>query len=199
VLPNVAIAAGYEALHASAVATEHGVVANVAASGGGKSTLALELVRRGWPLFADDTVVLGRGRAGIEAHPSGPFMNLPAASPAPRGEALGLLAGERWVAIADAAREPDRVAAIVVLERQPGRPLGVRSLPGSMLTLAPFALGLPDDVGRDGQRFGLYADLVGEVRLLRLTADLHHRPADLADTLERELDLMPRALAGEPA
>jgi hypothetical protein len=195
----VAIAAGYEALHASAVATERGVVAIVAVSGAGKSTLALELVRRGRALFADDTVVLGRGSGGIEAHPAGPFMNLPAGSEPPPGEDLGLLAGERWVAVADAARLPAPVAAIVVLERGPGQLLGVRPLRGTPLTLAPFALGLPDDRGRDASRFELYSDLLEETQMLRLTADLHHRPADLAETLERALCLAPRAPVREAA
>jgi hypothetical protein len=191
VLPNAAIAAGYEALHASAVATDRGVVAIVAAGGGGKSTLALEMVRRGHPLFADDTVVLGAGRGGVEAYPAGPFMNLPATSEPPPGEDLGLLGGERWVAVAGAARLPSRVAAIVMLEREPGNPLGAWPLSGTPLTLAPFALGLPDDAGRDASRFELYSDLLEETRLLRLTADLGHRPAELAEILEQTLDLAP--------
>ncbi|MGH2940405.1 MAG: hypothetical protein ACRDPE_20045 [Solirubrobacterales bacterium] len=197
VLPNVAIASGYEALHAGAVATDRGVVAIVAAAGAGKSTLALELVRRGHPLFADDTVVLGPGWGGVEAHPAGPFMNLPAQSEPPPGEDLGLLAGERWVAVAGAARRPSRVAAIVLLERGAGKLLGAWPLSGTPLTLAPFALGLPDDSGRDASRFELYADLLEQAKLMRLTAGLGHRPADLAEILERALGLAP--LVGETA
>jgi hypothetical protein len=191
VLPNVAIAAGYEALHASAVATDRGAIAIVAPSGAGKSTLALELVRRGHPLFADDTVVLGPGWDGIEAHPGAPFMNLEPGSEPPAGETVAVLAGERWVAVAGAARVPSRVAAIAVLERGPGKLLGAWPLDGTPLTLAPFALGLPDDLGRDASRFELYADLLAETRLLRLTADLGHRPSDLAEVLERALDISP--------
>lgn len=196
VLPNVALAAGCEALHASAVATDRGVVVIAAAAGGGKSTLALELVRRGWPLFADDTVVVGRGKGGIEAHPAGPFMNLPISAEPPPGQQLGTLAGERWVAVAGAATRPGRIAAIVVLERGPGMLLGVWPLRLTPLALAPFALGLPDDSGRDESRFGLYSDLVEQARLLQLTADLGNRPADLAETLERTLGLVPAAIAG---
>jgi hypothetical protein len=199
VLPNVAIANGYEALHASAVATEHGTVAVAAASGSGKSTLALELVKRGRPLFADDTVVLGRRAGEVEAHPSGPFANLPpsAEKPTELGTDLGLVDGERWVAIADTASEPAPVAAIVLLERRPGELLGASSVSASPLALAPFMLGLPDHEGRDATRFSLYSDLVQSTRLLRLTADVGHSPADLAEVLERALELgAPAAVGG---
>jgi hypothetical protein len=42
----------------------------------GKTTLALELVRRGWPLFADDVLMLGDGPEGVRAHPGTPHMNV---------------------------------------------------------------------------------------------------------------------------
>jgi hypothetical protein len=201
VLPNVGIAHGYEALHASAVSTDRGVVAIVAASGTGKSTLALELIRRGWPLFADDTVVLGRRGEAIEAHPAAPFVNLPATAGDVRslGTDLGLVDGERWVAVADPADTAAEVAAIVLLERVAGMRLDARPMSGSPLALAPFMLGLPDDEGRDSARFALYADLIEGAQLLRLTADATHRPADLAETLERALDLSPRVPVKEAA
>jgi hypothetical protein len=191
VLPNAAIAAGYEALHAAAVGTAAGVVAIAAASGGGKSTLACELVRRGAPLFADDTVVLGRGEAGVEAHPSVPFVNLPLdAAETPAGTELGQLGEERWLAVDGPAGRRGRLAAIVLLERSPGARLGVERLPATPLDLVPFMLGLPDDEGRDAERFSLYADLVEGAALLRLTADPGRRPAELAAALEESLDLV---------
>lgn len=199
VLPNVGIAHGYEALHAGAVSTDRGVVAIAAPSGTGKSTLVLELIRRGWPLFADDTVVLGRRG---DAHPAVPFINLPAAGGDVRwlGTDLGLIDGERWVAVADSADAAAQVAAIVLLERGQGKRLGAEPISSSPLALAPFMLGLPDDEGRDSTRFALYADLVERVPLLRLSADVAHRPADLAETLECALDLAaPRVPAEEAA
>jgi hypothetical protein len=201
VLPNVGIAHGYEALHASAVSTDRGVVVIAAASGTGKSTLALELIRRGWPLFADDTVVLGRRGDAIEAHPAAPFVNLPATAGDVRslGTDLGLVDGERWVAVADPADTAAEVAAIVLLERETGMRLDARPMSGSPLALAPFMLGLPDDEGRDSARFALYADLIEGAQLLRLTADSTDRPADLAETLERALDLSPRVQVKEAA
>lgn len=204
VLPNVSIAHGYEALHASAVETERGVVALAASSGSGKSTLALELVRRGLPLFADDTVVLGRGPDGaVEAYPSAPFVNPPASAGEldGLGTDLGLYDGERWLAVAaDAASaEPAPLQAIVLLERGPDKLLGAWRMSPSPLALAPFMLGLPDHAGRDAGRFSLYSDLVGDACLMRLTADLGHRPRDLAETLVRELGRDSAALAGGAA
>jgi hypothetical protein len=58
VLPLVLQALGLEALHASAVLTRRGVVGFCAPSGGGKSTLAVALSRRGYPLWADDCLAL---------------------------------------------------------------------------------------------------------------------------------------------
>jgi hypothetical protein len=64
VLFTVALLQGYEALHAGAITTPDGVIAITAASGGGKSTLLAELLRRGLALMADDVLVLeSRGDA----------------------------------------------------------------------------------------------------------------------------------------
>src|SRR5450759_3777566 len=48
VLSSIAVMRGYEALHASAVDSPWGAVAIAAPSGMGKTTLALELMARGW-------------------------------------------------------------------------------------------------------------------------------------------------------
>jgi hypothetical protein len=57
VLPVVLLGRGFEALHASAVEGPEGVIALCAASGTGKSTLALALAGNGLAHWADDTVV----------------------------------------------------------------------------------------------------------------------------------------------
>src|SRR3954453_4998800 len=57
VIPVVLLSRGFEALHASAVNGPNGVVAICAASGTGKSTLALALAAEGLSHWADDTVV----------------------------------------------------------------------------------------------------------------------------------------------
>ena len=58
VLPFLLQALGYEMLHASAVRTQRGVVAFCGESGAGKSTIAVGLSRRGYPIWADDALLL---------------------------------------------------------------------------------------------------------------------------------------------
>jgi hypothetical protein len=202
VLPNVSLARGREALHASAVETPRGVVAVAAPSGMGKSTLASELLRRGWTWFADDSVVLERGEEGVVAHPGTPHATLSAGSPEPASEGLGralaeLDEGERWIAVRDACTKPSGVAAVVLLERAQGAGLAVKLLEPSPLALAPFMLGLPDEPSRRAAaRFALYSDLVESASLLKLTGDTATPPENLADALEGALDLSSPSIAG---
>ncbi|HWC47890.1 MAG TPA: hypothetical protein VG448_03305 [Solirubrobacterales bacterium] len=197
VLPVVAIACGYEALHAAAVQTPAGVVAIVGASGAGKSTLAAELVRRGHRLVGDDVLVVGRGSGGVLAFPGGAHLSLePGAEAGIEVEALGELGGKLWALAADAVSEPAPVAAVVLLERGEG-PVEAQELPASPLALAPFMLGLPDEEGRDGDRFALYADLVEAGRLLRLGGSARAPANEFVEALEQALATPALATAGE--
>jgi len=63
-------------LHASAVSTPAGGVAFLAAAGTGKSTLAASLSHSGWPLVADDTLLVEPGEAGVKATASYPGLRL---------------------------------------------------------------------------------------------------------------------------
>jgi hypothetical protein len=195
VLPVVAIARGYEALHAAAVQTSLGVVAVAGASGAGKSTLAAELVRRGHRLVGDDVLVIGRGSAGVVAYAGGVHLSLePGGLEGLGAKVLGELGGKVWAVTGEPASEPAPVVAIVLLERDEG-PIEAQELPSSPLTLAPFMLGLPDEEGRDGTRFALYADLVETGRLLRLSGNASAPVGEFADALERALEAP--VLAGE--
>lgn len=69
VLPMVLQVRGWEVLHASAVLTSKGVVAMCATSGTGKSTTAVGLSQRGWPLWADDAVAFEALDSGIKTVP----------------------------------------------------------------------------------------------------------------------------------
>lgn len=60
VLPLFMNLVGQDGLHATAVATEQGVVAFTGAAGAGKSTLAAAFVREGHELFCDDCLLLER-------------------------------------------------------------------------------------------------------------------------------------------
>jgi hypothetical protein len=202
VLSSISVMRGYEALHASAVESPWGIVAVAAPTGTGKTTLALELMRRGWPLVSDDVLPLLSTPDGVIAHPGTPHMNVAEDSPeALAAESLGatlaILAGERWLAVRDAACEPRLVRAICLLERGRGLSLEVELLPASPLPLAPYILGLPASIGRERRRFELYADLVGSVALLRLTCDVSCGPGPVADLIERTLADAPTALTLE--
>lgn len=197
VLPVVAIARGYEALHAAAVETPTGVVAIAGASGAGKSTLAAELLRRGYRLFSDDVLVIGSGGERVLAHPGGPHLNLDSGGEHGLGvEVLGELGGKLWAVTEEAATAPAPVAAVALLERSGGE-VRVEEVSASPLALAPFMLGLPDDDARDATRFGLYADLVEGCKLLRLSGSAEAPAADFAAALERALEAPVALAAGE--
>jgi hypothetical protein len=201
VLPSVSLLCGYEALHAAALDSPEGVVAIAAPSGTGKSTLALELLLRGWQLFADDVLTLRSEQGTVLGQPGSPHMNVAAELPGaldPQllGQTLGFLAGERWLAAHRCTREPRPIRMICLLERRPGLVLQARTLPCSPLPLAPYMLSLPSDADRERSRFCLYADLVQSTTLVHLTAGAEHPPAQIADTLQQALECSGRPLAG---
>jgi len=192
VLPIVSVIRGYEALHASAVDTPDGVIAILAPSGAGKTTLAVELMRRGRPLISDDILTLGATPGGVLAHGGTPHMNLPESHPdasAERlGSTLGILAGERWLAARAHTARPRPVRTICLLQRGPALSLDAHPLPANPLAFAPYMLGLPDDYARQRRRFALYSDLASSAAILRITCGPGHDAGDLADLIEGQLD-----------
>lgn len=199
VLFTVALLRGYEALHAGAVATPDGVIAITAATGGGKSTLLSELLRRGPALVADDVLVLeSRGAEVPLAHPAPPVMTVPAARiPMLRGtappETIASFEEERWIAV-PVQSEPLPLKALVVLDRLPGSQLSGRqtTLKKIEAPLAPLLgslMSFPRSPERQRTRFELASALASKTALWRLTADRETPPDVLADTL----------LEGQPA
>ena len=70
ILPIAAVLQGLEAIHASAVAWGDGAVAIVAPSGGGKSSIALQLALRGARFVTDDVLVVEPDESdGCLGHP----------------------------------------------------------------------------------------------------------------------------------
>jgi hypothetical protein len=192
VLPLASLAHGYEALHASAVQSRRGVVAIAARSGGGKSTLAAELIARDWPHFTDDVLVLAPGSEGPLAHPGTPHANLradaPGLDPHSLGEVLEVEGSEAWTAVSAGALRPCPVAAVILLERRSGIRPGLSRMPASPLTLAPYMLGLPDEGAGEARRFSVYSDLAERTPIFRLVAGVETAPAALADAVEGALD-----------
>ena len=181
---------GFEALHASSVATPAGTVAFVGPAGSGKTTLAAELVARGYPLVSDDVLVLSRERGRIVGHPSPPLMNLPFDGPvAPHevGDVVGEFPAESWVEVPAAERTPRPMAATCLLERAPGATTTMTPIDGSSLALLPHSLSFKNGRVRMASGFSLLRRLATSVPVYRLEADPAARVDELAWVVEETL------------
>jgi hypothetical protein len=160
VLPMFLHLAGFEVLHASAVATDQGAVAFAARSGTGKSTAARLLAERGHPRLADDATVWDLGPEGPRLWPL-PFRGLP---DPPGGDGLG----PAW------RSESLPLKAVVVLERMDGHSQASFS-PERLLPAAAFQALLPHATlvelapeGRPLATAEATLDLALSVRVLRV-------------------------------
>lgn len=183
VLFTAALTEGYEALHAGAVAAQDGVIAITAATGGGKSTLLTELLRRGLPLFADDVLTL-QHREGSPplAHPGPPLMTVPAEIPAAADALIASVGEEHWIAV-PVHHEPLPLNALVVLDRRASAQLSLTAIDDALAPLLGSLLNYPRSPARQRARFELAGELAATTSLWRLTADLDTTPAALADVL----------------
>jgi hypothetical protein len=189
VLLKASEAHGLHALHASAVEGPNGVLAFATSSGGGKSSLAAELVRRGHPFFSDDALTMDRADGHVRAHPAPPLMNFPLAHPegfpaTDLGAVQATFGQEAWVAVRKAASQPRRVASIHLLDRRPGLRPGLDLLPASPVHLLPHALTGGGSPRRAARRFELFGDLAADAAVYRLRADPELGVAQLADLVE---------------
>ena len=194
VVPSVSTMCGYEALHAAAVATDDGAMAIAAPSGAGKTTLALELMRRGHPLLSDDVVPLSYDDDTVWAHPGSPHMNLDAGDPRATAavadgvvDELAMLAGERWVSSRSLAVRRRPLTAICLLERAAHLTLAAEQLDASPLPFAPYMLGIGADTERRRRRFRLYAALAAGATIVRLTCGPRDEPGAIADLLAQAI------------
>ena len=76
VLPLVLNLRGRDALHATAVATPHGVCAFTGMAGMGKSTLAMSFALTGYPVLSDDCLVIEEQDGRLVAVPAYPGVRL---------------------------------------------------------------------------------------------------------------------------
>lgn len=182
VLATVALLHGFEALHAAAVAGSSGTVAFIARTGGGKSTLVAELMRRDLPLVCDDVLALSRDASGaVVAHPAPSVMNLPHAAPPLPARRLATFGDEDWVAVKQATAEPTPFAAVCMLERRPGLDAAIRPAEASALDLLAHGLRSGRNPARMQARFELLADLAEHAPGFVLEADPRTPPGRLAD------------------
>lgn len=192
VLLNASEAHGMNALHASAVEGPDGVLAFATNAGGGKTSLAAELVRRGHRFFADDVLTIDGVGADVRGHPGPPLMNFPRAHPegfaaSELGTVQAIFGPEAWVAVRRAADGPRRLAAIHLLDRRPGLQAGLDLLPPSPVHLLPHALTGGRSPERIASRFELLADVVAHTPVYRLRADPRTSVAHLAELVEGSL------------
>lgn len=128
-LPFAAVLQGLEVLHASGVTTAQGAVALSGQSGSGKTSLALELCRRGAGFLADDVLALERAEGELVGHPGAPVAGidraeaerLSAVEGAARPEVLAVDSREQ-VARAPAPASPMPLRTLFFLDRRPGGP-----------------------------------------------------------------------------
>jgi hypothetical protein len=187
VLFSVALLHGYEALHGGAVATAAGAVAIVAGAGGGKSTLLAELLRRGASLLTDDVVVLEAvGDGPPLAHPGPPLMTVPASIDPPPGDPIATVGEERWVSVATVAAAVP-LAAIVLLNRSPGKETALRQVSNPLAPLLASLLRFPRTPERERARFEIAAAIASRVPIWELGADPGVAPGALADLLQAGL------------
>jgi hypothetical protein len=200
VLTVTSLLRGFEGLHASAVVRDGSVIALIGNTGGGKTSLALELVRRGATLFCDDILVLRRRLGSVVAYPGPALMNVPLSQlPVEDARTLARLGDEAWVELSHAPPQSAGLAAIFHLERAAGAPDRIAALPSSPLPLLPHTLAIAPPRERTRTRFELIADLAFRTPVFRAEAELATTPSALADMVECTLEGSSRALSEAPA
>ena len=176
VLPMAMQVRGWEALHASAVVSRHGVVAFCAVSETGKSTVAYGLRRRGFPQWSDDGVVFGVRQQEILAVPLPFEARLRPGSLAMFGESLPT---PRRLADNNPGEQvhtdPQPLAAICVLTRAESG-IGDRPRISDVPPAAAFTAMLthahefdPSDTGRRARMMQAYLALVDRVPVREVT------------------------------
>ncbi len=190
ILWSTALLHGIEAVHASAVDTKHGVVAFLSGSGNGKTTLALEFLRRGARLVSDDVLALRPDGGIVLAHPSPPFLNVrtaQAADPDLPIRAIAELGDEAWCVALHPSLEPRPLVQIVLLERAAGSPVELVPAQSPVFELRRLCLTHGLVPRAEVAHFNFCTDLVANVPVSRLRTDLVTSPAMLADLIEAPL------------
>jgi hypothetical protein len=180
---------GFDALHASAVETPTGVVAFLSSTGGGKTSLALELLRRGNQLFSDDIVAVERRDGEILVHSSPPLMNVPSTTPLNGldAEPVATIGDESWISISNAGSGPSRLRHLVLLNRAAGLDLRLEPVAPTARDLLPFAPAHAFVESWQRRRFEICSDLALTVPVSRLEAGLDSSPSEIADLVQSAL------------
>ena len=193
ILFSVSFAHGFELLHASAVEFDDGVVAFVAPSGGGKSSIATELGRRGYRIVCDDVLAIGPCGEQLLCHPGPAVMSIPSSAGLPARLGASVIArfadeDELWVALEHAATSPRALCAVYLLDRSADSCFVSKGAAPTVLDLLPHAISLPHGAARARSRFELFSALAEQIAMFRLAAEPTASPRILADVVETSLE-----------
>jgi hypothetical protein len=187
VLFTVGLLRGKDALHAGAVATPSGVVAIVAGSGGGKSTLLSELLRQGHGLVTDDILFLQSTGTDVIAWPGPPLLTLPGACADGIGQVIGEIGAEVWLSV-PVVTDSLPLRRVVLLDRRPGQEPATRAVARSLMPLMTHFLNFPRTRDRELGRFSLAGQLAEDVELVAVEGSLDTPPQELAALALRGLN-----------
>ncbi len=179
VLFTVGLLRGKDAVHAGAVATASGAVAILAGSGGGKSTLLSELLRRGHELVTDDILFLQSTGTEVIAWPGPPLLTLPAARADGVGQVIGEIGAEVWLSV-PVVTDSLPLRRVVLLDRRDGHEAATRSVSPSVMPLMTHFLNFPRTRDRELGRFSLAGRLAAEVEVVAVEGSLETSPQELA-------------------
>lgn len=211
---------GIPVLHASAVSVADRTVGFIGTNRGGKSSLAVSLMERRYPLISDDLVGLQQSEAGVEARPGFPSMRMwpdlarhvlgeawekmPLAHP--RYDKRRVLVGPHGFGhfldriqplaclyLPERKEEEDGTLETCIESLSPGEAL-FELLRGSFLTRLPQAAGLTS------QRLRLFSAVVGTVPVRRLiySSGFQHLP-EVSRRILEDLDDQARHCGAGPA
>lgn len=186
ILFSASFARGFELLHASAVEFADDVIAFVAPSGGGKSSIAAELGRRGHRIFCDDVLTIGASGSELLCHPGPAVMSISRAASLDGATVIGVFADEDelWVVPQNAAARPRTLRAVYRLDRFAPSTSVSRIEAPSVVDLLPHAISLPHDAARARRRFELFSTLAERIELFELAAEPSVSTSMLADLVE---------------
>ena len=195
-LPFAAVLHGLEVIHASGVACGGGAVALSGHSGSGKTSLALELCRRGADFLADDVLALERVGEELVGHPGAPVAGvdnaeaerLSAVGHGGTAEVIAVNAREK-VARASPSAAPAPMRALFFLERRadgPARPRFEAAADATALLSSTFNFVLTG--ARRLERLLDACALLAGCRVERIACGPAVGVAELGDALEQRID-----------
>jgi hypothetical protein len=190
-LVTASLARGRDALHAGCVVSRGTAIAIAGASGTGKTTLLLELLRSGARFLADDVVALEPNEDGVLALPGPPVANFPACEPADElADRLHRLSDEWWVRIREPDQAPRPLGVVLVLEPTgPGSDLPpvsrVEAKAGPLLRHALHSGARPDRLER---RFAVLSRLAAGAEVIEVRVD---RTRPVGELIDRVMEAVP--------